>query len=92
MESEERIVAGIHFCNVCKNILTPNRANESVLEFRCRSCGKVDKDFTNASDQAKLVYSKTDETTFAEEARESDYLQDPTMPRVNITCPECDWN
>jgi hypothetical protein len=31
MDSEERIVAGIHFCNVCKNILTPNRANESVL-------------------------------------------------------------
>jgi|JI9StandDraft_2_1071091.scaffolds.fasta_scaffold1300941_1 DNA-directed RNA polymerase subunit M/transcription elongation factor TFIIS len=69
MESEERSVPGIHFCNYCRNIMTPQRANESVLEFKCRHCNKVDKDFTNARDEEKLVYSKTDEAAFVEDTQ-----------------------
>lgn len=66
MEPQEKSVPGIHFCTTCNNILTPQRANEFSLEFKCRLCGKCDKDFTNAKDEEKLVYSKTDEASFTE--------------------------
>lgn len=73
---------GIHFCSVCKNILQPIRSNDSVLEFLCRTCKKIEKDFTNLKDEEKLVYSKTEETSSEEKTLDKEYVLDPTMPRV----------
>ncbi len=40
-------IFGIYFCQRCRNIITPLRANGNSLEFTCQTCGTQDIDFTS---------------------------------------------
>lgn len=43
------------------------------------------------SESDKLVYTKAYETTEDNMDTEKGFARDPTMPRINIDCPECHW-
>ena len=49
---------GLYFCHVCKNVMTPMRANGNMLEFFCPRCGKKQINFSNRKNKDAMLYSK----------------------------------
>lgn len=51
-------VFGLYFCNSCKNMLTPTKANGHILEFSCVICGPQQIDFSARQNEECMLYSK----------------------------------
>lgn len=51
-------VFGIYFCPRCSNIMSPARANGSLLEFSCQTCGSQEIDFALRFNEDCLLYTK----------------------------------
>ena len=51
-------VFGLYFCNRCRNMLTPIKANGYMLEFNCVSCGPQSVDFSQRTNDDCMLYSK----------------------------------
>lgn len=51
-------VFGIYFCPRCSNIMSPAKANGSLLEFSCQTCGNQEIDFSQRFNEDCLLYTK----------------------------------
>lgn len=51
-------IYGMHFCDVCRNMMIPNKEQGEKLEFICRQCDKKEVDFSKLRNQECVIYNK----------------------------------
>lgn len=89
---EEQEYKGIRFCPDCQNMLHP-KDNEKKLAFEClsKNCPYTIEVEDSESHHDNLVSKKE----FQKEKNvivDAEFALDPTMPREQTNCPECNHN
>lgn len=59
-QNEDKVLTifGIYFCNRCRNMMTPYRPIQSLLEFKCQTCGFKKIDFKDRKGEECMLFSK----------------------------------
>ncbi|KAF2434418.1 DNA-directed RNA polymeras-like protein II subunit rpb9 [Tothia fuscella] len=73
------------FCRECSNMLYPREnPGENTLDFACRTCN-----FSEPASTSCVFRNELRNTVGETAGITQDVAQDPTLPRINKTCPAC---
>ncbi|ORY97324.1 DNA-directed RNA polymerase II subunit I [Syncephalastrum racemosum] len=80
-------MATFKYCLDCNNLLYPreDKANRRLM-FACRNC-QYEEDADNfCVYRHEIIHQPSEQTMVL-----SDLSIDPTLPRANVTCPQCGY-
>ncbi|KAI9307489.1 DNA-directed RNA polymerase II subunit I [Cunninghamella echinulata] len=80
-------MASFKYCIECNNLLYPreDKANRQLM-FSCRNCQFEEPADNMRVYRHEIIHGPSEQTMVL-----TDLSADPTLPRANLTCPQCSY-